>query len=64
MQRTLREKDEEIAKIVEQYERLLAQSRDQTQRIEMLERLRIEWDKETDKLKNTIELKKNLVDDL
>lgn len=64
MQRTLREKDEEIAKIVEQYERLLAQSRDQTQRIEMLERLRIEWDKETDKLKNTVELKKNLVDDL
>lgn len=62
--KTLQEKDEELQNLIKKYEALMDQTKEQTTRINYLERLKEEKEIEADKLKSTVELKKNIIEDM
>eukprot|EP00347_Sterkiella_histriomuscorum_P015674 403356124 len=62
--RNLQDKDNDFAKLLKKYEKQELLNNEQSQRIEDLLRQKDEKDREADKLRHTIELKKNIIDDI
>lgn len=62
--RTLKEKEQECAQLYKRLEVLESEKREDATRIEFLERMKEDSQFEVNKHKKTIELKKNIIEDL
>lgn len=62
--RTLKEKEQECMNLFKRLEILESEKREDTTRIEFLERMKEDSNYEVTKFKSTIDLKKNIIDDL